>query len=236
MPQFLPSVLISDAYGSVGDVTFYHRGGRCYYRKRTAGNYLGTAAQLSALDVHRRALAAWRTVDQSTQEIWNKLATQVEPHRPPFDHKAHITGQNLFVSAYHGFATLGNEHTPEPQPFEYFPPFAIQLQDAAKSAGRLIVPASVTIASGLDAGRYRLLVKVQLTEPGKGKHPGRMRNILADRNCDCSPVSLIINDYVGIWGLDLKEYQVYARPLLLDTVTGYRSQLQEYSTCLRATE
>ena len=63
-----------------------------------------------------------------------------------------------------------------------------------------------------------------------------MRNILADRNCDCSPVSLIINDYVGIWGLDLEEYQVYARPLLLDTVTGYRSQLQEYSTCLRATE
>ena len=132
MPQFLPSVLISDAYGSVGDVTCYHRGGRCYYRKRTTGNYLGTAAQLSALDVHRRALAAWRPVGQSTQEIWNKLATQVEPHRPPFDHKAHITGQNLFVSAYHGFATLGNEHIPVLQRFVKFPPFAVCLADATK--------------------------------------------------------------------------------------------------------
>lgn len=41
-------------------------------------------------------------------------AEEVEPHRPPFDHKAYISGQNLFVSAYHGFATPGNEHVPSP--------------------------------------------------------------------------------------------------------------------------
>lgn len=107
MPRFYPSVLISDAYGSVGEVTFYHRNGKCYYRKRSHSRYPGTAAQTSALDVHRRALAAWREVPQRTQEAWNRLAEDVEPHRPPFDHKAYITGQNLFVSAYHGFATLG---------------------------------------------------------------------------------------------------------------------------------
>ena len=56
MPQFYPSVLISDAFGSVGEVTFYQRNGKCYYRKRSHSRYPGTAAQVSALDVHRRAL------------------------------------------------------------------------------------------------------------------------------------------------------------------------------------
>ena len=85
MPRFRPSLLISDAYGSVGDVTFYHRGGKCYYRKRSAGNYPGTSAQLSHLDVHRRALAAWRTLDQATQTLWHEYGKEAVPHKPPFD-------------------------------------------------------------------------------------------------------------------------------------------------------
>lgn len=91
---------------------------------------MSTAGQLEHLDVHRRALAAWRTVPHSTQLVWNRLAAEVEPHRPPFDHRAHISGQNLLVSAYHGFFTLGDEHLPEPQRFDSFPPFAIRLSDA----------------------------------------------------------------------------------------------------------
>lgn len=91
---------------------------------------MGTAGQLEHLDVHRRALAAWRTVPHSTQLVWNRLAAEVEPHRPPFYHRAHISGQNLLVSAYHGFFTLGDEHLPEPQRFDSFPPFAIRLSDA----------------------------------------------------------------------------------------------------------
>ena len=118
MPRFYPSVLIADAYGSVGEVTFYHRNGKCYYRKRSHSRYPGPAAQTSALDVHRRALAAWREVPHQTQLVWNRLAEEVEPHRPPFDHLAHITGQNLFVSAYHGFVTLRDVHVPLPVPIE----------------------------------------------------------------------------------------------------------------------
>lgn len=91
---------------------------------------MSTAGQLEHLDVHRRALAAWRTVPHSTQLVWNRLAAEVEPHRPPFDHRAHISGQNLLVSAYHGFFTLEDEHLPEPQRFDSFPPFAIRLSDA----------------------------------------------------------------------------------------------------------
>ena len=46
--------------------------------------------------------------------------------------QAHISGQNLFVSAYHGFFTLGDEHVPEPQRFDSIPPFAVKLQVAKK--------------------------------------------------------------------------------------------------------
>ncbi len=231
MPRFYPSVLIADAYGSVGEVTFYHRNGKCYYRKRSHCVNPGTAAQASALDVHRRALAAWREVPHQTQQVWNSLAEDVEPHRPPFDHKAFISGQNLFVSAYHGFATLGNEHVPSPVPFEKFPPFAVKLGDAVVADGRLMIPAVVTLGGRQDPDRYRLLAKIQLAEPGRGCHPGLMRNFLADGSCGDDAVSIVIPGYADIWGLRLDSYQVHVRFILLDTVTGYRSQYQQ-GTCL----
>ena len=199
MPRFYPSVLISDTYGSVGDVTFYHRNGKCFYRKRSRSRYPGTASQTSALDVHRRALAAWREIPQETQEVWNALATEVEPHRPPFDHKAYISGQNLFVSAYHGFATLGHEHLPEPVPFETFPPFAVSLGDAVKMDGNLVIPARVEMEPFPEVARYRLLAKVQLTAPGRCRHTGMLRNFLAEGDCAAGVVSIVIHGYAGIW-------------------------------------
>lgn len=234
MPAFRPSILISDAYGSVGDVTFYHRNGKCFYKKKPAGYYPGTDAQLAALDIHRRALNAWKSLDWNTQKVWNMYAEDVVPHKPPFNGEARISGQNLFVSAYHGFATLGDEHTPEPQRLVKFPPFAAELGDFSSSDGILTIPAVVTIAEELDAGRYRLLAKLQLTKPGKGRNSGLMRNYLADRNCGSGPVTIQIPDYVTVCGLDLDEYQVHAKFILLDTVTGYRSQAQPYSTIVKS--
>ena len=227
MPQFRPSILISDAYGSAGNTTWYHRDGKCFTRKRSHSTYGGTAAQLEHLDVHRRALAAWRAVPHSTQLIWNRLASEVEPHRPPFDHQAHISGQNLFVSAYHGFFTLGDEHLPEPEAFKKFPPFSVTLSDAHVENGTLVIPAAVRLGAEETLGRYRLLAKLQLTEPGKGCHPGMLRNYLADRSCSDGDIFLRIPDYVACSGLDLDQYQVHGRFILLDTVTGYRSQYQQ---------
>ncbi len=122
MPRFTPSVLISDCWGSVGDLTFYHVDGRCYFKKKNQCEFPGTDAQNSQLDVHRRALAAWRTLEHSVQLTWNALAEPVISHKPPFDNTAHISGQNLFISAYHGFYTLGDEHVPYPQAWQKFPP------------------------------------------------------------------------------------------------------------------
>lgn len=168
------------------------------------------------------------------QKMWNHYAMEVEPHKPPFDHLAYISGQNLFVSAYHGFYTLGDEHIPSPQRFAKFPPFAAALQDARKENGTLIIPAVVSIHKNLCPEKYRLLTKVQLAEPGKGCHPGLMRNFLADGYCSDDAVFIVIPGYRDIWGFELGQYQVHIRFILLDIVTGYRSQYQQNSFLISA--
>ena len=227
METILQSVLFADAYGSAGVVTAYHREGKLYLRKKSAVGAPDSSAQLAVQAVHHRALEAWRGLTDAEQHLWGIYAKRVEPHRPPFDHSSHITGHNLFVSAYHGFATLVNEHVPEPRAFEKFPPFAVEVGGASVVEGLLVLPVSVFIAAAFVPERYRLLAKIQLTQPGKGRNPGKMRNVLADRPCGSSSVNLFIDP--SIWGLNLQQYQVHARFILLDTITGYRSQYHQQS-------
>ena len=226
MPVFTPSAMISDCWGSMGDITFFHMGGRCYYKKKSRGSFSGTAAQQSNLDVHRRALAAWRSLDHETQLVWNSMATPVISHRPPFDNTATISGQNLFVSAYHGFYTLGDEHSPTPQPFVPFPAHSLAFSGASVIGGSdLNLSFDSFFPEGEDASRYQVLMKIQLTQPGFGKKPGLMRNFLAEQPClsGDGTVNVIVTDYVRRYGLDLDEYQVHCRYVLLDRQTGYRN-------------
>lgn len=226
MPRFKPSVLISDCWGSVGDLTFYHVDGKCYYKKKPQCEFKGTAAQLEQQEVHKRALAAWRTVDHSVQLIWNSLAEPVISHRPPFDNTAHISGYNLFVSAYHGFYALGNEHTPEPQPYQKFPIDALEFVSCARPNSQdLLLRFRLTFENCPSPERYHLLLKLQLTSPGKGKKPGKMRNFLALAPCSAgdSTAEVLIKDYRGIWDLDLPGYTAHCKYVLLDRQAGYRN-------------
>lgn len=77
--------------------------------------------------------------------------------------------------------------------------------------------------------RYRLLAKIQLTEPGKGRNPGLMRNHLASPFDAASNATVTIPDIAS-----QSEYQVHARFVLLDTETGYQSQYlqQSFLICL----
>ena len=226
MPKFKPSVLIADCWGSMGDLTFYHVDGRCYYKKKNQCSFPGTAGQNAQLDVHRRALAAWRTLNHSVQLTWNSLAEPVISHKPPFDNVAHISGQNLFVSAYHGFYTLGNEHIPTPQPWEKFPVYAVEFISSDRpSPDNLRLRFSVTFENCERPDRYQLLFKLQLTKPGGGKNKGKMRNFLSVAPCSAgdSTVDLLVPNYRAIWDLDLPAYQVHCWYLLLDRQTGYRN-------------
>lgn len=49
-----------------------------------------------------------------------------------------------------------------------------------------------------------------------------------------APRSIVIPGYAERWGYELDKYQEYARFILIDIVTGYRSQSQDYSTIISA--
>lgn len=222
MAQLRPNLLITDAYGSAGAVTAYHRNGKCFLRQRIYPVFPGTSGQLASSSVHLRALQAWRSLSHEEQLRWEPLARVVEPHRPPFDHLARISGNNLFISAYHGFATLGREHIPSPVPFEKFPTYQVSILGASAEARTLHIRWKLEMEDS--EGRYRLLTKVQLGRPGRGWNTGALRNFLAEGTANDAVVTTRIPDYVTVYGLDLQSYQVHARCILLDTVTGYRSQ------------
>lgn len=225
MPRYVPSILISDCFGSVGELTYYHRDGVCYVRKRARPKFSGTVRQMERQSVHLRAIAAWQGLDRETQLEWNACAAGVRPHKPPFGGTGGISGCNLFVSAYHGFASLGDEHIPTPMRWEPFPPFSVEGTDtAAVGDGRLALGFKMHIEDDSDVFRYRLLVRVQLTAQGGGFRPGLLRSFVAEEHSPSgdSVATVIIPAYADIWGLDLKEYTVHCRCQLLDTLTGYR--------------
>lgn len=228
MPVYQPNINFSDCWSSVGNITFYHRYGKCFFRSRPAPVFPGTLWQQEHQSVHLRALEAWRSLDHQVQRQWSAYARGVTAHRPPFLKENHISGYNLFVSAYHGFATLGNEHVPAPVPFTPFPPF-----HAAFVSVQVVGNANLQLRFSLFVGdsehllRYRALGKIQLVEEGRGCHPGKLRNFLSvEASTDpLNPRTILftIPDYRSLWNLDLPAYTLHMRYLLLDTQTGYRN-------------
>jgi len=233
MPRYNPNIKFSDCWSSVGDITFYHRDGICYFKSKPYSQFSGTEEQLENLELHRRAIRAWQRLDHSTQLRWRQLAGCVVAHRPPFDNKNHISGYNLFVSAYHGFAQLGCEHIPVPQPFVQFPIFSLDFGRCDKIGDNdILMRFHLTLCGTPEFSRYRVLCKVQLEEPGMGRNPGKMRNFLSVSvpTGTSSEIQILIRDYRSIWGLALDTYQLHMRYILIDSVTGYRSQYHSMAT------
>ena len=257
MPAYNPSILISDCYGSAGSITFYHRDGKCRWRSKSTLSFAATPRQSAALDDHRRALAAWRIIPDTEKERWHDIAKNVQPRRPPFGSGGHISGHNLFVSAYHGFVTLGDEHIPQPVEYHPFPVSMVEIVSASvtnSSDLRILLRLSMPLEK--EPERYALLCKVQLTEAGKGCNPGKMRNILAEETenetdadvgpataaaCDASNsdnavnsriIFLAIPDYRTFSGICANRYSLHIRYMLIDRLTGYRSQYRKLSTAI----
>ena len=232
MPRYVPNKVITDCWSSAGNVTFFHIDGECYWKSRACPEFPGTAAQRANADLHKRALEAWQNLNGDVQEQWNEMARPVVSHRPPFDGTGHITGHNLFVSAYHGFAQLGDEHIPDPVAYEEFPVMWMGLDSADEvEAGTLRMKLRTKLEGNVDPTRYRLHVRMQLTRPGMGRNGGKMRAFIAEANCTSSDciVTVLVPDYKRIWDLDLSTYQVHCRYLLIDTRTGYRNIFKKKS-------
>ena len=234
MVKFKPNIVVSDVYGSAGDMTAHHRDGKTFLRKRSDGG-VGrprSVAQVQRLDVHRRALAAWREqVADDEKERWNAYAREVEPHRPPFDHSSWISGQNLFVSAYHGFYTLGREQLPVARRFEKFPAFALRVLSGRVEGADLVMRVEVSGLELLDVSRYWLYGQVQLMPVGRGQGNSPRKSVLSDGPCTGECVSLRLRDWQTVWPdvAGALSVQLYGRFLLLDEVTGFRGQRQGFS-------
>lgn len=232
MPKYIPNTQFSDCWSSVGNVTFYHRNGICYFRSKAYSDFAGTADQLEQAELHKRAIKAWQGLPHEKQMIWRRMAKGVASHRPPFGQKNSISGYNLFVSAYHGFAQLGNEHIPEPVMFEPFPIFSMDYLDCSTTSGGLLkLRFRLTLCGAGEHGRYRVLGKFQFGEPGCGRNPGMMRNYLSESvpSGECSVIEFLVPDTVP--ALEIK--QMHLRYLLLDTKSGYRSQYHSLSIMMR---
>ncbi len=218
MPKFHPTPIIQDCWSSIGNITFYHRNGQCFYKRKPYTQYRGTAAQLDQAQVHHRAILAWQQLPHSVQLQWRELAKSVPSHRPPYDDNHHISGYNLFVSAYHGFAQLGREHVPVPQPYPLFPISHLQLLqiDAGGSLGSVSLRCRLTLQNTDNPARWHVSAKIQLTATGVGCDPGMMRTYLGVRE---QQNEIVFN----VPRPDIEDYQVYLRYRLIDEITGYRN-------------
>lgn len=100
------------------------------------------------------------------------------PHRLNFDDmgaKMHNENQLIWKEiVYHGFAQLGNEHSPTPRRFEAYPIFSLDFVGAEiVSLFDVNLRFKLTLCSTSKFSRYRVLGKIQIEEPGVGRHPGR---------------------------------------------------------------
>ena len=225
MPKFHPTPVISDCWSSIGDITFYHRNGQCYWKRKARTPFVGSPAQLDQAQVHHRAILAWQRQPHSIQLQWNKCARTAPSHRPPYNEPHHISGFNLFVSAYHGFAQLGHEHVPEPKPFPQFPPSALELLQITHSNGIATLSCRLTLAVTIHPDRWHISARIQLTAPGVGCDPSKMRTYMGIRNAD--------NEIVfNVPSPNIEDYQVHLRYRLIDSVTGYRNNWHKLSATI----
>ena len=216
MPKFHPTPLIQDCWSSIGNITFYHRNGQCYYKRKAHTPFVGSPAQLDQAQVHHRAILAWQQLQHSVQLEWRELAKSVPSHRPPFDNNHHISGYNLFVSAYHGFAQLGREHVPEPQPYPEFPISSLELLATTCSNAVVTIRCRLTLAATDNPGRWHISARIQLTAPGVGCDPSKMRTFLG--------ITTANNEIVfNVPSSNIMDYQVHLRYRIIDFITGYRN-------------
>ena len=217
MPKFHPTPIIQDCWSSIGNITFFHRNGQCFYKRKINPVFPGTPARLDQAQVHHRAILAWQQLQHSVQLQWRELAKSVPSHRPPYDDNHHISGYNLFVSAYHGFAQLGNEHVPEPQPFPEFPSAALELLQITQAIGNAItIRCRLTLTDTTHPERWHLSARIQLAAPGVGSDPSKMRNCMNTRKHGNEVEFSVPNP-------GFTSIQAHIRYRLIDETTGYRN-------------
>lgn len=149
------------------------------------------------------------------------------PHSATSRHFKYISGYNLFMSAYHGLACIGEERVPEPRPLPDFPVVCLEPASAAVLNGTDL-QMSFRINGDTISDRLRIIGKIQLTASGYSCHRGKLRNHIGTINDDGQAIFTIRN-YKDASGLNLNEYQMHLRHFLIDAESGHRSREQSLS-------
>lgn len=58
MPKFKANIFLSYCWSLVGNITFYHKNGICYFRSKPYSEFAGTSEQLENLNRHRMDIKA----------------------------------------------------------------------------------------------------------------------------------------------------------------------------------
>ena len=222
MPKYIPNLLFSDCYASVGNITFFHKDGECFFKTKARPTFPGTAGQQVQLCIHQRGLQEWRNLGHDEQLEWNALARTVRSKRPPFNTSSHISGYNLFMSAYHGLACIGDERIPEPKPLPDFPVISLEIE-SAKAINNTDLQVSYRITGDNIHENLVIIGKLQLTAPGFKSHRGKFRNYVGHISSSIY-VTFVMPNYRILSGLELQGYLVHLRYFLIDADSGYRSR------------
>ena len=125
-----------------------------------------------------------------------------------------------------GFAQLGNEHVPVPQPFPEFRSAALEVLEIISGEETATIRCRLTLADTIHPERWHLSARIQLTAPGVGCDPGKMRS------CMATPASLLeIRQntsnreirFTVAYRIMSCSLQAHIKYRLIDVATGYRN-------------
>ena len=227
MPRYYPNNRFSDCYSSVGNITFYHRNGACYYKTKPKPKYPGTPGQIRQLTLHRRAIKAWRELTHDTQLQWNALAKNVKSKQPPFNTCAHISGYNLFVSAYHGLAAIGQEKTPSPTPIHTFPHIPMEYLSSKTINGSDLQITFVSNTPVTTFNNYAIIGKLQITKQHYRPNTGKYRNYTPTISGDANKT--LITFTIPQEQKAITPNSIHLKYFIIHKTSGYRT-LEQYTT------
>lgn len=122
---------------------------------------------------------------------------------------------------------MGREHSPEPVRFETFPGFALSMVSADVVGEDQVLRFSVAGLEFVEGSRYWLYGRVQLVEAGRGKSSRvPWKSVLASGPCSGGLAEMVVSSFRSVWPVvdGASVFGVNVSFVLLDAVTGYRSQ------------